>query len=175
MTLAHVRKSICDGKRTFQLNDKKICLSALMQYVFRNDQQNNKVVPYGITLMQILSAFSHSGRGWSRMGPSPDRCDLFVPLDNGPDDCLRLADHLLLGRGVLRPESRLLHRVRILYSRMSTYLKQRVTDLDYWIEIVIFESLLTIFEEVLFFEAAGAVVKIGLNINPNHHKQILPS
>jgi hypothetical protein len=38
--------------------------------------------------------------------------------------------------------------------------------------MIIFESTLTTFEATLFFEAAGAVSKIGLSLKSKHHWQI---
>jgi len=48
--------------------------------------------------------------------------------------------------------------------------RECVTDLDLRSEMIIFESLLTIFEGIDFFEAAGAVLKIDWK--PNDHNQV---
>ncbi len=41
-------------------------------------------------------------------------------------------------------------------------------------DIIIFKSILTTFKkQALFFEAAGPVAKIGLNLKSNHNEQIL--
>jgi len=38
--------------------------------------------------------------------------------------------------------------------------------------MIIFESFLTTFEASIIFEAAGATVKIGSSIKPNHHDKV---
>ena len=38
--------------------------------------------------------------------------------------------------------------------------------------MIIFELILTTFEAVSFFEAAGTVAKIGSSLKPDHHRQI---
>jgi len=45
-------------------------------------------------------------------------------------------------------------------------------DLDEWSETIIFGPILTTFESTLFLEAAGAVLKIGSNLKPNHHQNL---
>ncbi len=47
-----------------------------------------------------------------------------------------------------------------------------VTDLDERIEMIIFGSILTTFKLSIFLEAAGAVLKFGLRLKPNHHQEI---
>jgi len=52
-------------------------------------------------------------------------------------------------------------------------LTECVKDLDLQSKMVIFESNLTNFKfSAVFFVAAGAVVKIGLSLKPNHHKDM---
>ena len=46
------------------------------------------------------------------------------------------------------------------------YHTECVTDLD---EMIIFEPPLTAFEATSFYEAAGAVSKIGSSLNPNQY------
>jgi hypothetical protein len=39
-------------------------------------------------------------------------------------------------------------------------------------KLLIFEPILTPFEATIVFDAAGAVLKIGLSVKPNHHREI---
>jgi len=46
-----------------------------------------------------------------------------------------------------------------------------VTDLDYQSEMIIPSQFRPLLKQASFFEAAGAVAKIGLGLKPNHHLQ----
>ena len=50
-----------------------------------------------------------------------------------------------------------------------------VTDLNLGSEMIIFEQLLTTFEVIVIFEAAGAEGQIDLSQKPYHQKQVQPS
>jgi len=47
-----------------------------------------------------------------------------------------------------------------------------VTDLDHRIEIMVYESLLTTFQEISIFVAAGAVFKIDSSLTPKHCTEV---
>jgi hypothetical protein len=47
-----------------------------------------------------------------------------------------------------------------------------IRDLDQGSKMIIFESILTTFKASSVFEAAGTLLKIGLRLKLNHHRQI---
>ncbi len=53
------------------------------------------------------------------------------------------------------------------------YASECVTDLDKQIKMIIFESILTSFKLNIILRDSWAVVKIGLSLKSNHHKEIL--